>query len=119
MKKDYKTFKEFNTEEIFTESEILEHGWSESDTRIATAQYYKILEDIQKHGELQMDDPEYLAEGILGSILGAAAGLTIGPAIGKAIAKALGAQKGGALYRMLTSRLVLGSLGAAIFKGKK
>ena len=81
--------------------------------------YYKILEDIESTGDINLETPEMLAEGLLGSILGAAAGLTIGPAIGKAIAKALGAEKGGALYRMLTSRLVLGALGAAIFKGKK
>lgn len=116
---NYKTYKEFDNiqEAVFTDEEITLYEWSESDVAIATQQYYKILEDI-KNGELQLDDPEYLAEGILGSILGAAAGLTIGPAIGKAIAKALGAEKGGALYRMLTSRLVLGALGSAIFKGK-
>lgn len=43
-------------------------------------------------------------EGLLKTLAGGAAGFVIGPKIGEAIAKAIGAERGGLLWNLLTSR---------------
>ena len=52
-----------------------------------------------------------LDEGIGKAILGAAAGVTVGPAIMKAVCRVLGISESGALGNLMTSRLVLTTLG--------
>lgn len=51
-------------------------------------------------------------EGILGAIGGALLGASFGPKLGNAICNALGIDPKGALGSLMTSRLVLGSIGA-------
>jgi len=51
-------------------------------------------------------------EGILGAIGGALLGASFGPKLGNAICGALGIDPKGALGSLMTSRLVLGSIGA-------
>ena len=50
-------------------------------------------------------------EGILGAIGGAILGASFGPKLGNAICSALGIDPKGALGSLMTSRLVLGSIG--------
>ena len=51
-------------------------------------------------------------EGILGAIGGALLGASFGPKLGNAICSALGIDPKGALGSLMTSRLILGSIGA-------
>ena len=51
-------------------------------------------------------------EGILGAIGGAILGASFGPKLGNAICSGLGIDPKGALGSLITSRLVLGSIGA-------
>ena len=88
---------------IFESSEI--QGWSALDIKNAELAYTKIYESLVNNTPLD--------EGILGSILGGTAGAIAGPAMMKAICKALGLEKG-ALYDLLTSRLVLAAVGAQL-----
>lgn len=53
-------------------------------------------------------------EGIFGAIGGAILGASIGPKLGAAICKALGVDPKGAFGSLLTSKLVMGSIGASM-----
>ena len=53
-------------------------------------------------------------EGILGAIGGAVLGAAIGPKLGAALCKALGVDQKGTFGSLLTSKLVMGSIGASM-----
>ena len=55
-----------------------------------------------------------IEEGILGAIGGAILGVSIGPKLGGALCKALGVDPKGTFGSLLTSKLVLGSIGATM-----
>jgi len=68
---------------------------------------------IQKLNEAKENDTP-IEEGILGAIGGAVLGAAIGPKLGAAICKALGCDPKGTFGSLLTSKLVLGSIGATM-----
>lgn len=55
-----------------------------------------------------------LNEGVFGAIMGGVIGLSFGKQVGMAVAKVLGLQKNGALYNLLTSKVITTLLGTAI-----
>lgn len=55
-----------------------------------------------------------LDEGLIGAIGGAILGASIGPKLGGALCKALGVDPKGTFGSLLTSKLVLGSIGATM-----
>lgn len=55
-----------------------------------------------------------IEEGLLGAVVGGVTGATIGPKIMKALCKALGVSETGPFGSLLTSRLILGSIGATV-----
>ena len=57
---------------------------------------------------------DVMDEGLFTALLGGVAGATIGPAIMRAICKILGISETGTLGKLLTSSLVLGSLGSEL-----
>ena len=83
----------------------------------------KFINDSQITEELSYDDVikklqeakeagTPIDEGILGAIGGAILGAAWGPKLGNAICSGLGIDPKGALGSLITSRLVLGSIGA-------
>lgn len=57
---------------------------------------------------------EAIEEGMIGGILGGMTGAMIAPGIMKSICKVLGISENGTLGQLLTSKLVLGAVGAHI-----
>lgn len=72
--------------------------------------YDKIIQKLQEAKE--NDVP--IEEGIFGAIVGGVAGAAMGPKIMKAICKALGVDEKGPFGSLLTSRLILTSVGASV-----
>ena len=70
-------------------------------------------EIIQKLNEAK-ENGTPIDEGILGAIGGAVLGTAFGPKLGGAICKALGIDQKGALGSLITSRLVMGSIGVTM-----
>ena len=68
---------------------------------------------IQKLQEAK-DNNVPVEEGLIGALIGGVAGATIGPKVMKAICKALGVDEKGPFGSLLTSRLVLTSVGATV-----
>lgn len=68
---------------------------------------------IQKLNEAKENNVP-IEEGIFGAIGGAVLGAAIGPKLGAAICKALGCDPKGAFGSLLTSKLVMGSIGATM-----
>ena len=68
---------------------------------------------IQKLNEAK-ENGTPIDEGILGAIGGVVLGAAIGPKLGAAICKALGCDPKGTFGSLLTSRLVMGSIGATM-----
>ena len=68
---------------------------------------------IQKLQEAR-DNNIPIEEGLLGAIVGGLTGATIGPKVMKAVCKALGVDEKGPFGSLLTSRLVLTSVGATV-----
>jgi len=115
-----KTFKDYLTEShddsvdiqnLLNESHTLTE---EQDAAIDIA-VDRIMEEHKNGKDLETVVDEIINEGILGSIFGGLTGFALGKTIGKAIAKVLGIQKG-ALYDLMTSRLVGAALGAVLGK---
>lgn len=50
-------------------------------------------------------------EGIFGALFGGLVGATAGPAVMRAVAKVLGIDEKGALYNLMTSKVILGAMG--------
>ena len=70
-------------------------------------------EIIQKLNEAK-ENGTPIDEGIFGAIGGAILGAAVGPKLGAAICKALGCDPKGTFGSLLTSKLVLGSIGATM-----
>ena len=68
---------------------------------------------IQKLNEAKENNIP-IDEGILGAIGGAVLGASFGPKLGAAICKALGCDPKGTFGSLLTSKLVMGSIGATM-----
>ena len=68
---------------------------------------------IQKLNEAKENNIP-LDEGILGAIGGVVLGTTFGPKLGGAICKALGVDPKGTFGSLLTSKLVMGSIGGVM-----
>lgn len=86
----------------------------EQDAAIDTA-VARIMEEHKNGKNLEDVVEEIINEGLLGSIFGGLTGFALGKTVGKAIAKVLGIEKG-ALYDLMTSRLVGAALGAVLGK---
>jgi len=75
-----------------------------------------LLEELQLEClQRLLNGEDTLNEGIIGRALGAIGGFALGPKIGKLIAKVLGIEKG-AIYNLLTSRVVGAALAQALTK---
>ena len=72
--------------------------------------YDDIIEKLKEAKEKEMP----IDEGVLGSIFGGLAGATVGPKIMRAICNALGVDEKGAFGSLLTSKLILGIVGAKL-----
>ena len=70
-------------------------------------------EIIQKLNEAKENNIP-VNEGILGAIAGGMVGATVGPKLMQAICKALGVDVKGLFGSLLTSKLVMGSIGTAM-----
>lgn len=70
-------------------------------------------EIIQKLNEAKENNTP-IEEGILGAIGGVILGTTVGPKLGGALCKALGVDPKGTFGSLLTSKLVLGSIGVTM-----
>ena len=68
---------------------------------------------IQKLNEAK-ENGTPIDEGVLGAIGGAILGAAIGPKLGAAICRALGVDPKGTFGSLLTSKLVLGSIGVTM-----
>ena len=110
-----KTFKDYIIEskadtddllKVLNESELSEEQNAAIDEAVQR------IVDAHNNGQ-NLDEivEEIVNEGILGSIFGGLTGFALGKSIGEAICKVLGIEKG-ALYDLLTSRLVGAALGA-------
>lgn len=72
--------------------------------------YDEIIQKLTEAKENNMP----IDEGLFGAIGGALLGSTIGPKLGQAICKALGVDVKGTFGSLLTSKLILGSIGATM-----
>lgn len=76
----------------------------------------KLYDYIVESGEIAKSEnvpmEEVMDEGLFSALLGSAVSATIGQSIMKAICKCLGVDEKGTLGSLLTSKLVLGALGA-------
>ena len=86
-------------EEIVTDTQITED-----------LTYDSIIQKLQEAKENNVP----IDEGILGAIGGAILGASVGPKLGNAICKALGVDIKGTFGTLLTSKLVMGSIGATM-----
>jgi len=115
-----KTFKDYLTEshnESVDIQNLLNESYDlteEQETAIDNA-VDRIMEEHNNGKDLEVIMEEIINEGILGSVLGGLTGFALGKSVGKAIAKVLGIQKG-ALYDLLTSRLIGAALVAVLGK---
>lgn len=71
-------------------------------------------DEIIKHLENAKENGMPLNEGVFGSLFGGMAGMTVGPMIMKAVASCLGIDLKGPLGNLMTSKLVLTSVGAKL-----
>ena len=72
--------------------------------------YEDIIEKLKEAKEKEIP----IDEGVLGSIFGGIAGATVGPKLMRAICNALGVDEKGAFGSLLTSRLILTTIGAKL-----
>tara|TARA_R100000541_G_scaffold2257_2_gene8613 strand:+ start:2480 stop:2836 length:357 start_codon:yes stop_codon:yes gene_type:complete len=115
-----KTFKDYLTEEMDETLDIQSllnesHDLTKEQDAAIDMAVDRIMEEHKNGKDLETVVDEIVNEGILGSIFGGLTGFALGKTIGKAIAKVLGIQKG-ALYDLMTSRLVGAALGAVLGK---
>ena len=74
----------------------------------------QLVQSLLESVESSKTPGQAIEEGILGGIVGGIAGATLAPAIMKTICKILGIQENGTLGQLLTSKLVLGAMGAQL-----
>lgn len=109
MNNDGLTYLDFayaNSSKIFEAEEI--KGLTPEQVLEGEKAYKLIVEKLQKGEEID--------EGLFSGLLLGAGSALIGPSIMRAIAKALGIQEGSPLYNLLTSKLVLASIGYTLGK---
>mgnify|MGYP003645569842 CR=1 FL=1 len=118
-----KTFEQFllkegvNSGEIMILKESLETKWTpelEYKVDIALEEFVKQYQSEDGTFDLEKLDNQMTNEGLMGTIFGGLAGFALGKSVGKTIGKILGLKEKGAMYRMLTSRIVGAALGAAL-----
>ena len=102
----YYDIKFSQTSKIFESEEI--RGLTPDQIKEGEKAYYVILEKLEKGEEID--------EGVLTGLIGGLAGGLVGPTIGRAICSALGINVEGVLGKLLTSKLVLASIGYALGK---
>jgi len=102
----YLDIKLARTSKIFESEEIM--GLSVEQIQEAEKRYYKLLEQIQSKKDID--------EGLLSGLVTGATSALIGPLIMKALCNALGINQEGVLGKLLTSKLVLASIGYTIGK---
>lgn len=73
-----------------------------------------IYDDIINRLQEAKNNNTPINEGIITGLLGGIAGATVGPAIMKAVCQALGISLEGHLGKLITSKIVLGAVGAKI-----
>ena len=115
-----KTFKDYLTEdsnETFDIQSLLNesHDLTQEQEDMIDSTVDRIMEEHKNGKDLEAVVEEIVNEGILGSIFGGLTGFALGKTVGKAIAQVLGIEKG-ALYDLMTSRLVGAALGAVLGK---
>lgn len=114
-----KTFKDFlteNTNDALDVQNLLNESELTGEQQVAIDQAVaRIMEEHEGGKDLNAIVEEIVNEGILGSILGGLTGFALGKTVGSALAKVLGIERG-ALYDLLTSRLVGAALGAVLGK---
>ena len=74
------------------------------------AQYDKLIENLQTAKE----NKQPIDEGILGALVGGVAGATLIPKVMNAVCVALGIDPRGQLGSLMTSRLIMGAVGAKV-----
>ena len=118
-----KTFEQFllkegvNSGEIMILKESLETKWTpelEYKVDIALEEFVKQYQSEDGTFDLEKLDNQMTNEGLMATIFGGLAGFALGKSVGKTIGKILGLKEKGAMYRMLTSRIVGAALGAAL-----
>lgn len=102
----YYDIKYASTSKIFEAEEIKD--LTPDQIQEAEKFYYMIVEKLEKK--------EPIDEGLLTGLLGAGVSALVAPTIMKSIAKALGIQEGSPLFNLLTSKLVLASIGYTLAK---
>ena len=102
--KSFLDIKYESSSRIFESEEI--QGCTPDQIIKAEELYKKIYEEIK--------DGKEISEGIFGSLIGGTVGALAGPALGRALCAALGIDEKGVLGSLLTSRLVLGAIGAKL-----
>ena len=89
-------------------------GYSLKEIQDSKKLYNYIVESAEVAKEENKELSDVLDEGILGMLAGGVIGATAGASIMKAICSALGLKENGVLYNTLTSRLVMGAVGAQL-----
>ena len=103
----YNDIKYSKTSRIFESEET--RGLTPAQVLEGEKAYKLILEKLEHN--------EKLEEGIFTGILAAGAGALVGPAIMRALCKCLGVEPEGTLGKLLTSKLILASIGFTLGKG--
>lgn len=99
------------TNKIKNQNSILE---SFDLNEVHTIEEQLLVKSLLESAKSSKTPGQALEEGLLGGIVGGIAGATLAPAIMKSICKILGIQENGTLGQLLTSKLVLGAMGAQL-----
>ena len=102
----YMDFKYSSTSKIFEAEEI--KGLTPDQIHEAEKAYGILVDKLNKGEDID--------EGFFSGILGSGASALIGPAVMRAVCKVLGIQEDGVLYKLMTSKLVLGAMGYTLAK---
>ena len=102
----YYDLKYASTSKIFESEQI--KGLSPDQIQEGEKFYNLLLEKLKNKEEID--------EGFLSGALTGAASALVGPSIMKVICKVVGITEGGPLYKLLTSPLIMGSIGYSIGK---
>ncbi|MFA5153525.1 MAG: hypothetical protein WC554_13255 [Clostridia bacterium] len=102
----YYDVKYASTSKIFEAEEI--KGLTPDQIQEAEKTYNLLVEKLKNNEEID--------EGFLSGLLVGAGSALVGPAIMRSICKVLGIQENGVLFKLLTSKLVLASIGYTVAK---
>ena len=107
-----KCYKVATIKELYEGIDLSEYSIKEIQDSKKLYNYIVESAEIAKEENKELGD--VLDEGILGMLAGGVIGATAGASIMKAICNALGLKENGVLYNTLTSRLVMGAVGASL-----